>query len=182
MEIGHWEKGVVKEVLRKKYIKKPRTKMLDGEWKGKGTTLWQLCKATINIIKENCYWIPGNGKKINIWNRSILGHPPRSTIPGLGSFSEWLSAQDILSLFDLSRWDEDGQWIGWKDISPPDQLRNLVDLFLSSLHGLSPSSLSAKDRLGWGKSGQYTVKEGYKIISMEQMMVDKIWKKGLASR
>ena len=44
-----------KEVLRKKYIKKPRTKMLDGEWKGKGTTLWQLCKDSINTITEDCY-------------------------------------------------------------------------------------------------------------------------------
>ena len=98
-----------KEVLRKKYIKKPRTKMLDGEWKGKGTTLWQLCKASINTIKEICYWIPGNGKKINIWSSSILGHPHRSSIPSLGPFSEWMSEQEILSLFNLSRWDEGGQ-------------------------------------------------------------------------
>ena len=55
-----------KEVLRKKYIRKPRSKMLDGEWKGKGTTLWQLCKASINTITEDRYWIPGNGKRIDV--------------------------------------------------------------------------------------------------------------------
>ena len=77
--------------------------MLDGEWKGKGTTLWQLCKASINTIIEDCYWIPGNGKIINVWNSSILGHPPLSSFPGMAPFSEWLSEQDILSLFDLSQ-------------------------------------------------------------------------------
>ena len=65
-----------KEVIRKKYIKNSRSKMLDGEWKGKGTPLWQLCKASFNTIKEGCYWIPGNGKRINVWNNSILGQPP----------------------------------------------------------------------------------------------------------
>ena len=55
-----------KEVLRKKYIKKPRSKMLDGEWKGKGTTMWQLCKASLNTIVEYCFWIPSNGKRINV--------------------------------------------------------------------------------------------------------------------
>ena len=29
-----------KEVIRKKYIRRPRSKMLDNAWTGKGTTLW----------------------------------------------------------------------------------------------------------------------------------------------
>ena len=33
-----------KEVLRKKYLKKPRLKCLDIEWMGKGTSIWNLCK------------------------------------------------------------------------------------------------------------------------------------------
>ena len=55
-----------KEVIRKKYIRRPRSKMLDSAWAGKGTTLWQLCKASLNTILEDCYWIPGNGKRINV--------------------------------------------------------------------------------------------------------------------
>ena len=31
-----------KEVIRRKYIRKPRSKMLDKDWEGNGTTLWQL--------------------------------------------------------------------------------------------------------------------------------------------
>ena len=129
-----------------------------------------MCKATVSIIKENCDWIPGNGKKINIWNSNILGQPKRSSLPGLGTISDWLSEQNILSLFDLSLWDMNGHWQGWKDISPPNHLKDAADILLSSLHGISPSCLSVKDRLGWGRIGQYTVKEGYKIISREQSM------------
>ena len=55
-----------KEVIRKKYIRRPRSKMLDSAWAGKGTTLWQLCKASLNTIRADCYWILGNGKKINV--------------------------------------------------------------------------------------------------------------------
>ena len=150
--------------------------MLASEWKGKGTTVWQLCKATVSIIKENCYWIPGNGKKINIWTSNILGQFKRSSLPGLSSFSDWLSEQNILTLFDLSLWDSNGHWLGWKNISPPHLMSDAAEILFSSLNGFSPSCLSIKDQLGWGRTGQYTVKEGYKIISKDQTMVEKVWK------
>ena len=62
-----------KEVIRKKYIKNPISKMLDGEWTGKGTSLWQLCKASFILIQLQSYWISGNGKKIKVWESRILG-------------------------------------------------------------------------------------------------------------
>ena len=62
-----------KEIIRKKYIKRPRSKILDSAWTGKGTSFWKLCKASLNIIQSDYYWIPGNGKKINVWNCNILG-------------------------------------------------------------------------------------------------------------
>ena len=52
-----------KEVIREKYIKIPRTKILDSLWTGKGT----------NLIQSNYYWILGNGKKIKVWESNILG-------------------------------------------------------------------------------------------------------------
>ena len=127
--------------------------MLDSAWIGKGTTLWQLCKASYNIIIEKCYWIPGNGKRINVWNINILGQPPFSSITGLTPLSEWVCDQGINTLYDISRWDTKGQWTGWKELSPPVHLANATASLLSSLHGLSPSRVSAKDRLRWGKSG-----------------------------
>ena len=70
-----------KEVIRKKYIKRPRSKILNCSWDGKGTSIWLLCKALLNLIQTNYYWILGNGKKIKIWEHSILGHPLLSSFP-----------------------------------------------------------------------------------------------------
>ena len=62
-----------KEVIRKKYIKSPISKILDSLWMGKGTSFCLMCKSSINIIHSNYYWIPGNGKKIKVWEDNILG-------------------------------------------------------------------------------------------------------------
>ena len=147
-----------KEVIRKKYIKRPRSKLLDRAWTGKGTSLWQLCKASLSVILENSYWILGNGKKINVWTNSILGQLPRSSLPDLPPLSDWARDHGIISLFDLSCWDSQGRWSGWKHLSPPAHLENATAALFLSLHGLSPTSLSIPDRLGWAKSGQYNVK------------------------
>ena len=150
--------------------------MLDRAWTGKGTSLWQLCKASLSIILENSYWIPGNGKKINVWTNSILGQRPRTSLPDLPPLADWARDQGINSLFDLSCWDSEGRWSGWKQLSPPAHMENATAALFLSLHGLSPTSLSIQDRLGWGKSGQYNVKEGYKKLSMESNSGERIWK------
>ena len=166
-----------KEVIRRKYIRWPRTKMLDSVWVGKGTTLWKLCKSSLSKIRENCYWIPGNGKRINIWKSKILGQPPRSLLPGQTPLADWACEQGISTLFDLSIWDVKGHWAGWKELSPPASLATVVDSLLSSLHFLSPSRLTAKDHIGWGDMGKYNVREGYKRISREMNGTDRIRKK-----
>ena len=135
--------------------------MLDSAWMGKGTSLWQLCKYSFNIIQSDFYWIPGNGKKINAWDYSILGHPPWSSILGLSPLADWASNQGLHTLYDLSKWDSMGYWTGWKDLHPPAHLTEDATLFLSSLHRLSPTQATATDRIGWGKNRQYMVKEGY---------------------
>ena len=76
--------------------------MLDNAWVGKGTTLWQLCKTSLITISEDYYWIPGNGKRINIWKSKILGQPPRSLLPGQAPLAEWANEQGISTLFDIS--------------------------------------------------------------------------------
>ena len=151
--------------------------MLDSAWTGKGTTLWKLCKASLNTIIEHCYWIPGNGKRINVWNSNILGQPPCSLLPGLTPLSEWASEQGINTLYDLSWWDTKGQWTGWKELAPPAHLANAAASLRSFLHGLSPTRITVKDRLGWGSAGQYSVKEGYKVITTEPNTGERLWKK-----
>ena len=70
-----------------------------------------------------------------------------------------------------------GHWSGWKELSPPAHLAIAADTLFSSLHGMSPTRVLAKDRISWGKAGEYNAKEGYKKISMESIEADKIWKK-----
>ena len=117
-------------------------------WTGKGTSFWLMCKASLNIIQSNYYSIPGNGKKINILDCNILGQPPLISLSGLTNLVEWAYSQGIHTLHDLSLWDSLGCWIGWKELHPPAHLEGALTLLLSSLHGMSPSSESARDHIG----------------------------------
>ena len=69
-----------KEVIREKYIRRPSSKILSHPWEGKGTSIWKLCKSSFKLIQTSFYWIPGNGKKIKIWDDIILGRPPLSSV------------------------------------------------------------------------------------------------------
>ena len=77
-----------KEVLRKKYLKTARERSLEIEWKGKGMSIWNLCKNSIGLIKYNCYWIPGNEKKIKLLNEKVLGLTPRIRTSKVGEFMD----------------------------------------------------------------------------------------------
>ena len=156
-----------KEVIRKKYIKRPRSKILDSLWIGKGTSLQLLCKASINLIHSNYYWIPGNGKKFKVWESSILGRPTLTLLPGMVELAEWACSFGIHTLHDLSLWNQKGCQIGWKKFHPPVHLDEAKNLLFSSLHGMTPTNGASRDRISWGKNGQYTVKEGYKRISTD---------------
>ena len=61
-----WRMAIGEMTGRKKYIKKPRSKIPDSNWEGKGTSIWKLYKNSINLFKNELYWIPGNGKRIKI--------------------------------------------------------------------------------------------------------------------
>ena len=166
-----------KEVIRKKYIRRPRSKILTCPWTGKGTSLWLLCKASLNLIQSNYYWIPGSRKKIKVWESSILGHPSLSSLLGMRELSEWVRGIGISTLFDLSSWNLKGSWNGWKDFHPPEHLEAAKNLLFTSLHGKTPINKSSKDYIGYGKNGTYTVKEGYKKLTMEPAANESLWKK-----
>ena len=44
-----------KEFLKKKYLKTPRARSLEIEWKGKGMSIWYLCTNFVHLIKDNSY-------------------------------------------------------------------------------------------------------------------------------
>ena len=74
-------------------------------------------------------------------------------MPGQSSLAEWANEQGISTLHDISLWDDQGRWAGWKELSLPAPLKAATDSLFASLHGMSPSKNAAKDRIGWGDMG-----------------------------
>jgi len=52
-------------------------------------------------------WIPGNGENILIWENSILGEPPLDSIPSTTNIKDFLHAQHLLTIWDISKWHSD---------------------------------------------------------------------------
>ena len=66
-----------KKVLWKKYFSGQRTCCLDKNPPNKiGSPIYKLCLKALAHFRSSLYWIPGNGKKINLWEDSILGEEP----------------------------------------------------------------------------------------------------------
>jgi len=47
----------------------------------KETTLWMLCSQGWEFFKEQLYKIPGNGKRIRLWDDKIMGLHPLNLAP-----------------------------------------------------------------------------------------------------
>ena len=95
----------------------------------------------------------------------------------MGELSEWARSTGISTLFDLSSWNSKGSWNGWKDFHPPEHLEATKNLLFTSLHDQTLIKKYSKDHIGWGKNGMYTVKEGYKKLTMEPAENESLWKK-----
>jgi len=157
-----------KQVLWKKYFSGTRLRCLDqGPKANKGSTLFALCSKALPFFTERLSWIPGNGKKIRIWEDSISGSPPLGTMEGMGGIQRFLSDRGLYKLADISKWHQEGRhiWTGWDIPECPPHLKAEKDLLLNCLHGKSPVAKHLKDVRGWGsKSGHYSVAEGYRSI------------------
>eukprot|EP00253_Pinus_taeda_P026904 PITA_26904 len=157
-----------KRVIWKKYFQGQRLRCLDNPPRTlKGSPIFNLCNAAREQFSQHLYWIPGNGRKINMWEDSILGDQPMKLVNGLTNIKDWLQSRNLHSLWDISNWKEalDRSWDGWNLGEVPIPLQGEASLLLDFLQGKSPSKANAKDKRGWGSiSGQYTVAEGYKRI------------------
>ena len=61
----------------------------------KGTTMWKLCSQGWNFFKEQLYRIPGNGKRIRLWEDKIMGLQPLSLAPDIADLHNWLIQKGI---------------------------------------------------------------------------------------
>ena len=97
-----------KKVLWKKYFFGQRNRCLDKNPPSKiGSPIYKLCLKALAHFRSLLYWIPGNGKKINLWDDSILGEEPLGYNPEIQNIKQWLKDQHIFTLWDLSAWDNE---------------------------------------------------------------------------
>ena len=95
--------GWSKEVIRKKYYPGPRKRCLDLQpLPRKGSPIYKLCNKALGPFKHKLYWIPGNGKSINVWEDSILGDPPIGSHVEVSNIQRWLMDKGATSLWDIS--------------------------------------------------------------------------------
>eukprot|EP00253_Pinus_taeda_P032784 PITA_32784 len=155
-----------KRVIWKKYFQGQCLRCLDNPLRTlKGSSIFNLCSADMEHFCHYLYWIPCNGRKIKIWEDSILSDPPLIQMEGLANIKAWLQSYNLHSLWDISTWkdDTDRLWDSWNLGEVPPGLQGEASLLLDLLQGKSPSKATAKDKRGWGSlSGSYTASEGYK--------------------
>jgi hypothetical protein len=66
-----------KTALWKKYFRGPRERCIERPCLEKrGSPIFALCQKTMPHFRPHLTWVPRNGKKINIWQDSIMGDSP----------------------------------------------------------------------------------------------------------
>ena len=50
--------------------------------------------------------------KTLLWEDSIMGNPPHSTLNQLSEIKSWLINKGLLRLVDICLWDDNGTWVG----------------------------------------------------------------------
>jgi ribonuclease HI len=158
-----------KLALWKKYFRGPRDRCLDFPCReSKGSPIFTLCKKALPHFSPHLTWVPRNGKKIKIWQDSIMGDPPLGLRQDLLRLKDWMESQNIITLFDISTWGEDKfmTWQGWGVLNRPPDLEREWSTLQLCLQGKAPLKKKGKDERGWGRNAKaYTTAEGYHLIT-----------------
>eukprot|EP00253_Pinus_taeda_P006085 PITA_06085 len=91
-------------VLWRKYFKGERVRCLDGPLPQGVSPFVRLCSKAAPLICSKVYWIPGNGKKINILADRIMDRDPIGDCPSVKALRDWLTASRRSTLWDISTW------------------------------------------------------------------------------
>jgi hypothetical protein len=84
----------------------------------------------------------------------------------------------VNSLYDLSKWDQRGDWAGWDFHGVPARLSLQQSMLEDLLEDAAPVNRTMKDRWGWGQTGVYTTAAGYRALqaSRNSSQTPAFWK------
>ena len=86
---------------------------------GMVSRLLQTAFGCWKVFKEQLYIIPGNGKRIKLWEDKIMGLHPLNLAPDMANLRNWLIQKGIQKLVDICTWDSEGNWSKWDLHCPP---------------------------------------------------------------
>ena len=143
-----------KKVLRRKYFPGKRLRCLDSPTLcKKGSPIYKLCLKVLHLFQVNLHWIPGNGKKIKLWEDSIMEDQPLGQNSGWRNIKAWAKDNNIGTLWDISSWEEEGDciWKDWHFDNLPHWLNDEEDCLIQLLQGKTPTAKHSKDKRVWGQ-------------------------------
>ena len=102
--------------------------------------------------------------KTLLWEDSISGTPPLSSVPQLHELMNWFKNKGLNRLADICKWGFDGNWSGWNFPDLPVQFNSHKSVMISHLLGLAPVHFTYKDRWGWGADGFYSAANAFQAL------------------
>jgi hypothetical protein len=168
----------VSVTLRAKYRVNKSLSNLQKDSSVNCTQIWKLCCKSSSFFKKSAYRMPGNDKRTLLWQDSIMGKEPLAENENIAELRDWLERAGINNLYDLSKWDQRGEWAGWDFHGIPARLALQQSTLEDLLEDAAPVNRSMKDRWGWGKTGVYTTAEGYNLLqaSRNNSQTPAFWK------
>jgi hypothetical protein len=149
--------GWAQLALWKKYFRGPRSRCLENVIQMPNLAFLKLYAKAAPLITAHSYWIPGNGKKINIWTDKIMNKDPIEDRASIRLLRCWMDREGLRSLWDISCWNN-SEWAGWKPIEVPDHLTTEWTTLLD----LAPTYMRKKDWKGCGPNARgYAISLGY---------------------
>lgn len=86
--------GWAQHALWKKYFAGPSKRSLDRPIQSdNGSQILKLCVQVHEIIQDPLFWIPGNGKSINLWEDRIMSDAPPVDAHELKELCCWMKNQ-----------------------------------------------------------------------------------------
>jgi len=94
--------GWAQKVIWKKYFKGPRLRCLNNVIRLANSTFLKIYDKAASLIIDHSFWIPGNGKKINIWSDRVMNKEPIEARASINSLRCWMDREGMKSLWDIS--------------------------------------------------------------------------------